>query len=402
VSSRLPFLCAASAAGMFALAACEPGLDLRPYTIDTRDAEGRPTGARVAHDINGTWFAAIQDVPGVFTFVPTHEHVAFVVACPAGLAGRVEVWFEHETLPPPTSVRTLPRSCVDTRPETAGEVQFTVIPAEASLGLATDDSAGGDGRITLRVPPGPTDLVAMAGTRLLVQRGVVFDAAVPYVVDLVADGVELVPLALGLPASAPGETVTTAYRFSTWRGASAGDGGGRIDLRIAPDSVLQGGDWHEIEVSARRGRSRRWVKVSVGETSLLDVPLYLIPTFDDVDATWDDRPQVRWTGRPADDSDWIRIQLRQDGEPAIRWGAGFSADWLALRDQDRDGSWSPPDLSSVRGWDAAWNLDRSRRESTRWAVDSFVGDPIELFVDRQVMRGADWGGSFGGAADQAR
>jgi hypothetical protein len=397
VSTRRPPLGAFCAAAVALIAACQPDLDLRPYTIDTRDAEGRPTGAVVAHDYNGTWFPAGETQPGVFTFVPVHEDVSFVVACPAGATGQVEVWFEHEVLPPPESVRTLPRACPEAPAAPTARVQLTVIPAEASLGLVTGETTvGGDGRIAMLAPAWPSDLVAMTADRVLVQRGVSFDPAAPYAVDIARDGVDRVPLGVPLPEGAPGETVTAAYRLRTGGGTAAWSPGGDTEILVAPDGVRRPGDSHTVALSAVRGRSRRWVEIGANDVAPLAEPVAFRPTFEDVDATWSERLALRWTGRPPDDATWMEATIRQDGERTVRWGARFDERWLAIHGQDRDGVWSPPDLSGIRGWDVAWNLDPARRDGTTWTLGSSVLD-VRDYRGWFVVSGADWSGSLGQA-----
>jgi hypothetical protein len=395
VSSRLLPL-GAVCAGVALIAACQPELDLRPYTIDTRDAEGRPTGAVVAHDYNGTWFPAGETQPGVFTFVPTHEDVAFATACP-DRAGGVVVSFVYEGLPPPEDVRTRERACPEAPSAPTAQVQLTVSPAEASLGLVTGETTvGGDGRIAMFAPPRPSDLVAMTATRVLVQRGVTFDPAVPYAVDIARDGLDRVALGISLPDGAPGETVSAAYRFHTGGGTAAWSPGNGTDILVVPDAVRQRGDSHTVALSAVRGRSRRWVEIGSEDVAQLAVPVAFGPTFEDVDATWGERLALRWTGRPPDGARWMEATIRQDGERTVRWTAHLDEAWLAIHQQDQDGVWSPPDLSAVRGWDVAWNLDPARRDGTTWTLGSAVPD-FRNYLVRFVVSGADWSGSLGQA-----
>jgi hypothetical protein len=392
------FACAAGLAGLAIFAAgcdSDESLDLRPYTIDTR-RDGEPTGARVAHETPDGWVAATETTPGVFTFTPTGEDVVYAVICPPDADNEiVSTSLVYGTLTEPHDNRVFAQSCYRYVPEAVERqrIQFSVNPADATLAVAGSGNVGGGlGERTLRVRPGASDVVAMTADRALVRRAATFDPATPFVVDVAADGVDREPFAVALPTGDAGEVVAASYRFRTAGGATGRDDTPRADLRVIPASQVQSGDAHVVDVAAERGGSRRWYVTSAPAPAQLDLSLGFAPTFAEVDARWDDQLAMRWVGRPAGAPDWMSASVFQSAVMGVAWDAQFDATWLERHGQDIDGSWTPPDLSSVTGWSPAWSLDRARRSSTSWTLGLFYDGGIVDGI--AIGRGSDWFGDF--------
>lgn len=393
------FACAAGLAGLAILAGCDSdeSLDLRPYTIDTR-RDGQPTGALVAHETADGWVAAAEASPGVFTFTPTSEDVVYALICPPDANTSFGVEVAYDSLSGPEDDRSFVHPCNRYAPDTdpRQRVTFNVIPADATLGIAGHGASDGGGiaERTLNLKLGARDVVAMTADRVLVQRAAAFDPAVPFVVDVSADGVERVPVDVPLPAGAAGEVVGAAYRFRTAGGGIGVDFTPRPDIRVVPASLVQAGDSHVVDVTARHGRSVRWLATSDADPAQLDLSAGFTPNFEDVDATWDDQFVIRWTGRPAE-AGWMMGSIDQFSAPdagTLHWGVGFHESWLERHDQASDGTWTPPDLSAVAGWNPAWNLDRAQRSSSAWLLGYL--DSVAVENGLVVGRGTDWYGDF--------
>jgi hypothetical protein len=374
------------------LAACGSDPDLTPYTVDTR-VDGAATGALVAHQAPGGWAAATENTAGVFTFPPAGEDVVFAVACPpSDRDGRigVDVAIEYGTLL--DSEHALARPCWSFVPDERFDATVKVVPAEASLSIAswTLPSVGGDGVGELPVTVGSFDVLSFTPSRVLIERGVSFPRSETLVMDVESRGTDRQLLDLAPPPLAEGEVLSTEYAFRTAGGTQGMTLFPATDVRIVPDALTIAGDRHRLVVSAERDQSRRWALASSPLTTDLVRAMDLPHGFGNVTASADGGLAVRWSARPADGASGLQVSLGQNAGGPVRWTASYDDAWLTRHDQDVDGSWTPPDLSRVAGWRPAWNLDPVFADLTSWSLST-----LEATVDTDVLR-ASWGNEWGG------
>lgn len=375
------------------LAACGSDPDLTPYTVDTR-VDGAATGALVAHQDGDRWVAATPISPGLFTFAPTGDDVVFAVACPpAGPEGaRVAgVTVEYGSLL--DGERTLLRPCTFAAPDSGFDASVQVVPTGASLSIAnrTIPSVGDDGVAAIGVPAGSLDVVSFTPDRVLVERGVSFPRSETLVMDVAGQGTDRQLLDLAPPALADGEVLSTEYAFRTAGGTQAVTLFPTTEVRIVPDALVVPGDRHRLLVAAERGESRRWTLASSTLTSDLVRAMDLPHPFGNVTASTVGGLTVRWSARPDEGASALQVSITQYGAAMLSWTALHDDAWLVRHGLDVDGSWTPPDLSGVLGWNLAWNLALDL-DQTSWALST-----VETIPDGIEMRaswGNDWYGSF--------
>jgi hypothetical protein len=377
------------------LAACGSDQDLSPYTIDTRDAERFPTGALVAHQQGDRWVPATAMSPGLFTFAPGGDDVVFAVACPpVGPEGasRATVTVEYGTLL--DGERTLLRPCHDVVAAEGIDASVQVVPTGASLSIAnrTIPSVGDDGIAQIGVRPGSLDVVSFTPDRVLVERGVTFPRSELFVMDVTSRGAERRLLDLAPPALAAGEQLSAEYAFRTAGGTHGVTLFPTTEVRVVPDELVVAGDRHRLLVAAERGLSRRWTLASSSQTTDLVRAMDLPHPFAEVTASTAGGLSVGWSGRPDEGASSLQVSITQHGDDALSWTALHDDAWLVRHDQDVDGSWTPPDLSSLPTWNPAWNLALDHLDETEWSLST-----VELIPDGIEMRaswGNDWYGWF--------
>ena len=337
---------------------------LLPYTIDSR-VDGVGTLGIVAYEKDGTWVAAAETEPGVFTFTPDSEAFGYATICKRTLTSTTDngVAVTYTVYADAAEDRQLTSAC-----RFVAEIpdhQVTLVPADARIAVDHSEYAA---QSFFQAVAGVHDLVAYTDTRALIRRGVTLPSAEPLTLDVTADGVDLEALPMTLPAGAADEVVSASYTFGTEGGTFATLSHDATQVRFIPASVSLAGDYHNVRVQATRGRATRSTTLHNHTLTAVDPKLTLRPGIESVETTWDGEPTVRWTGRP-DGEQLVWLIQNIAGQGFRDWTIGMSQEWLDATDRSADGAWTQPDLSDVAGFKPEWNLAAADRASTAtWVV----------------------------------
>jgi hypothetical protein len=363
------------------------------YTIDTRDQDGASTTALVAYQDGDRWIAATPTTPGVFTFTATSPTVAYATVCPPlpdDEFASTSIRFRYQARGEEGEVEA---PCYRFRSDEVEPTTITVIPVGAGVGVKNSGTRGSAAETyDVHVPPGTSDVLAWTDRRILIDRGVAFPPPQPLILDVTARGSELERLPVTMPAGAADETVTASYSFRTAGAAMAFFEAIPAEVGavgVVPAALRQSGDSHSLNVTATRGNGRRYTGTSDAGIEQLRRPLTLPEGFDDVTGTWvDATPEVRWRGRPDDDSD-LFVSVDAYGEASRYWNAAFSSEYLEAIGGAIDGAWTLPDLSQVDGWQPAWSLTAADEPHTTWSLSADDFDPAG-----NTYSGTYWYASF--------
>jgi hypothetical protein len=341
------------------LAACDPDLDLSPYTIDTRPLRGEGGAAAVAYLDGDRWRAADEIEPGIFRFSPSASIVGHAIVCDREVQPRLAL--EYTTL---SDQRALTRPCA--AGTTDGVVRVSPAHADLSVGadlyLADGDAAA---ERTIAGTAAVVDLVAQSSGYVAIRRDVGLPLAGPLTIDVVADGVALQPVLLAPRGAADDESVTMSYQLITANGtvaefAAGGRGSAAVAVPWVPASARIAGDRESLSVLALSESSFRRAIITAG--SLVPSAPALPAPMPGVTVQWHgDRLDVAWQDRP---DTAMRVRLDQEGR---LFDVSLSPEWLTETGDGLDGSWQAPDLRAIDGWPADWALE-PRLTATLWLV----------------------------------
>jgi hypothetical protein len=308
------------------------------FRVDTR---GEPAPLLAAYDDGSGWAVPAPVEPGVLA-VPVADTVSIAIVCAetdssVGIMVKRLTPVADETVSLPCAARLTQR---DTYP-------VTIIPESGFAVVHNFGLAPGADRTRVTASPGRWDVVASTPGRVLVRRGVEFPPAVPLVLDIERDGADRVPLALTLPVPMDGEQLTPSYALVTASGARGTLSTSSSEILAVPDELLIEGDRHRVNLTAsRQGSLRSVITVARDPAAIVtELPPRLAVT-----ATRGSAIAIAWSGAPAGDHGLFLFESR------VTWIVQTTQAWLAANGQASDGSWSPPSLEVVPGWDPAWNL----------------------------------------------
>lgn len=349
-------------------AACEPReLDLSPFTIDTRNADGSESGAVIAFEGDDGWRRAAQVTPGVFTFTPTGEAVTYARVCPA-LATEprqgTQVLVAYTGL---VEDRRVARPCLRSiRRPSPPAVAVGVTPADAYVSIANEMSYGWEGSVERHFPlvPGSYDLVAATDEHVLIRRGVALPGAPATTYDVEAEGARRVPVAVTLPDAFGDEEVGVGYGYNTAGGTSGFmPGPDARTVRVVPPELAIPGDEHSVSVWVQDAELDRslWKRGTVEQVT---TGLDRLPERRSGTASWNETLEVRWDGTV--EAEFLTVGVDQYSGVNVHWSGWWDEAGRAAADPA--GLWTPPDLSAVEGWSPSWNLDRVAIASTDWSV----------------------------------
>ena len=272
-------------------------------------------------------------------------------------------------------------------PEDAEEFWDVGCGADATVSVTLNNQGGGTVYVDIglstvsvtssavvQVPPGVTDVVMVDRTnhRVAVRRAVSVFAPTTIDFNLTTEGSNMVSRPL------TGGTQTTSW-FTT-----AADVGAFLatDTGVAwtvPPSLAMGGDKHRgyaREVDSAQPRVR-WRSAALDPVSTAPMALSLPAGLDTATFAWTTVPSINFTSA-ATWTDYTTLYgYQNDADYSPLWyftrygGAGGPANQIAI-----------PELSSLPGWKASWNVAPSMPWNLYLDVSNQIGD--------DVFEGAGW------------